>query len=198
MKVNLYGASGHAKVIMDTLLASEDEIGKLYDGNPQVKMLAGLPVFLPDNTESPLIISIGNNTIRKRIAESLSGILFAKAIHPSAIISPSVKIGDGSVVMAGVIVNADVEVGKHCILNTGATVDHDCKIANYVHISPNATLCGNVKVGECTHIGAGSVIIQGITIGKNVIIGAGSVIIRDIPDNCTVVGNPGRIIEQNL
>lgn len=195
MIINLYGASGHAKVIIDCLLAAGFEIGRLYDGNPKVQSLNGLPVFIPEGVESPLIISIGNNMIRRQIAESLSDILFAKAIHPCAIISPSVKIGDGSVVMAGVIINADAEIGKHCIINTGATVDHDCKIADYVHISPNATLCGNVKVGECTHIGAGSVIIQGITIGKNVIIGAGSVIIRDIPDNCTVVGNPGRIIE---
>lgn len=195
MKINLYGASGHAKVIMDSLIASGLEIGKLYDGNPQVKSLGGLPVFSPDMIVSPVIISIGNNEIRKRIAESLSDIAFAKAIHPSAILSPSTKIGDGTVVMAGAILNADIEIGKHCIINTGATIDHDCKIADYVHISPNATLCGNVTVGECTHIGAGSVIIQGISIGENVTIGAGSVIIRNIPDNCKVVGNPGRIIE---
>ena len=37
---------------------------------------------------------------------------------------------------------------------------------------------------------------QQISIGENVMIGAGTVIIRDVEDNCTIVGNPGRIIKK--
>ena len=45
-------------------------------------------------------------------------------------------------------------------------------------------------------MGTGVKIIQGITIGENVMIGAGAVIIKDVESNCTVVGNPGRIIKK--
>ena len=43
-------------------------------------------------------------------------------------------------------------------------------------------------------IGAGAKVLGPITIGSNVKIGAGSIVLKDVPDNCTVVGNPGRVV----
>ena len=39
--------------------------------------------------------------------------------------------------------------------------------------------------------------IGDIKIGNNVVIGAGSVVTKSVPDNCTVVGNPARIIRRD-
>ena len=47
-------------------------------------------------------------------------------------------------------------------------------------------------------IGAGAKVLGNITIGDNVRIGAGSVVINDVPDNSTVVGVPGRIVQQKI
>ena len=47
-------------------------------------------------------------------------------------------------------------------------------------------------------MGAGAKILGNITIGDNVRIGAGAVVIEDVPDDCTVVGNPGRIVKQQF
>ena len=194
----LYGASGHCKVVIEVLRSQNAcVIDAIHDDHPVSETILGIPVRpVSFQASHELIISIGNNAIRKKIAEKLNT-KFTIAVHKSAILSPSSKVEKGTVVMAGVVINADVSVGKHCIVNTGAIVEHDCYIEGYVHISPNATLAGNVKVGEGTHIGAGSVIIQGVTIGKWVTIGAGSVIIRDVPDYAVIVGNPGRIIKYN-
>ncbi len=53
-------------------------------------------------------------------------------------------------------------------------------------------------IGDDVYIGTGSVLSLGdITIGNNVIVGANSVVNKSIPDNCTVVGNPMRIIKTN-
>lgn len=49
-------------------------------------------------------------------------------------------------------------------------------------------------LGEHVIVGAHVVVIGGVRIGNNVKIGAGSVVTKDIPDNCTVVGNPAKII----
>ncbi len=49
-------------------------------------------------------------------------------------------------------------------------------------------------IGNNVSIYTGAIIIGDITIGNNVNIGAGAVVVKDVPDNCTVVGNPGRII----
>lgn len=194
----LYGASGHAKVIIDILRDIGIPVLGVFDDNPVVKEVSEIPAIGPYKGQSGnnlIIISIGDNAVRRRVAEQLK-LSFGKAIHPTAIISPSVNIAEGTVVMHGAIVQADATVGKHVIVNTGASIDHDCKIGDYAHISPGAVLSGNVQVGEGTHIGAGAVVIPNLKIGKWCKIGAGTVVIRDIPDGVTVVGNPARIIKE--
>lgn len=190
----LYGASGHAKVIIDILRANHKPVEALFDDNEKIHSLLNYPVLRSSEVRGPLIISIGNNSIRKKIAEALK-VDFGKAFHPSAIISEEAGIDEGSVVMQGAIIQSDVRIGKHCIINTGASVDHECIIDDYVHISPHCTLCGNVQIGEGTWIGAGTTIIPGVKVGKWSVIGAGSVVTKDIPDNVLAVGNRCKIIK---
>lgn len=196
--INLFGASGHAKVIMDIINAQGDKTERLYDDAPHCSEIGGVPVVKASETsvEGPLIISIGSNKVRKLISERYPLVKYAKALHPSSVVADSVSIGEGSVVMHGAIVQPDVKIGKHCIVNTGASIDHECQIDDFVHISPHSTLCGNVYVGEGSWIGAGTTVIPGIKIGKWCTIGAGSVVIRDVPDGTTAYGTPA-IIKNN-
>lgn len=201
IKISLFGASGHGKVILDILQSAGQTVDVVYDDYPKQPNLLGVPIVSASGLDlakiDSLILSIGNNKVRKRLATKLN-VTFAKAIHSSAILSKRIAIGDGSVIMAGVKVNPDAVIGKHCILNTGAIVEHDCNIGDFAHLSPGVALAGSVTVGEGTHVGIGSCVIQGITIGKWVTIGAGAVIIKDVPDYAVVVGNPGKIIKYNL
>ena len=190
----LFGASGHAKVIMDILTASGQKVDALIDDNEKVNELNGYKVLHGVTDASPIIVSIGVNAIRKKIVEKLTG-EFGTAIHPSAIGSPSAKIGEGTVVMAGAIINAEAGMGKHCIINTGASVDHECVIGDYCHIAPHATLCGQVHVGEGSMVGVGSCAIPCVNIGSWCTIGAGAAVVKDIPDGVTAVGVPAQVIK---
>ena len=195
----LYGASGHGKVIIDILESMGEMNIEIWD-DAEKDPIWDYPVIQPFPhgyaVDDLLIISIGNNATRKKVAERLGDkVEFGMAVHAFVCTSERTIIDEGTVVMAGVIINPDVQIGKHCIINTSCSIDHDCVIADYAHISPNATLSGDVRVGEGTHIGAGATVIQGIRIGKWCTIGAGAVVIRDIPDYATAVGNPARIIK---
>ena len=55
-----------------------------------------------------------------------------------------------------------------------------------------------VKIGNNVWIGGGAIILPGIAIGDNVVIGAGSVVTKDIPDNVVAVGNPCRVMRENI
>lgn len=197
-KVTLYGASGHAKVVIAILEQNATAVALIIDDNPNVTQIMGKTVVASsqvalDNLEE-VIIAIGNNKVRKLLSEQLS-VSFATAIHPNATIAKGTAIGAGTVVMAGVVINPESVIGKHCIINTSAVIEHEVRIEDFVHICPRVALAGNVTVGEGTQVGIGAVVIQGITIGKWVMIGAGAVVISNIPDYAVVVGNPGKIIK---
>jgi sugar O-acyltransferase (sialic acid O-acetyltransferase NeuD family) len=197
----LFGASGHCKVIIDIIQKSNLEvIENIIDDNPVKDKINNILIIKTPNDNffegKSLIISIGNNEIRKKISRRISA-NYLVAIHPNSILASNVSVAEGSVIMAGAIINADVVIGKHSIINSGAVIEHDCILGDFVHISPGVCLAGNVKVGEGTQIGIGAIIIQGVKIGKWAIVGAGAVIIRDVPDYAVVVGNPGKIIKYN-
>ena len=195
-KVYLYGASGHAKVVMDIARQAYVDVPFLIDDNPQVNKLAGKEVVHSAEGLNPMIVTIGDCQIRRKVVQKLGRRDYMKLIHPNAIIADSARIGYGTVVMAGVILNPYVEVGRHCIINTGASLDHDVKVEDFVHIAPHCTVCGGSEIGEGTWLGAGSTVIQGIHIGKGCYIGAGSVVVKDIPNGCLCYGNPARIIRK--
>ncbi|MEX2428330.1 MAG: acetyltransferase [Bacteroidales bacterium] len=201
--MNLYGASGHAKVIIDIASQLSIEIEGIIDDNGEINELSGYPVYLPSKyipselADDKWIISIGDNYTRKKVYEKKMLNYHEALIHPTAVITPHSELLEGTVVMANVTINVDVEIGRHCIINTACVIDHDSKIFDFVHVSPNASITGGVHIGEGTHVGTGATILPGVKIGKWAIIGAGSVILRDVKDYDVVVGNPGKILRQN-
>jgi len=190
----LYGTGGIAVVAAEVLADNQRIISRFYDDRP---VMAGLQLnpdlVLPDNEEG--LICIGNNKVRRELIKRLSPRL-GTAIHSTAMISPSAKIGAGTLIFHGSKVQAATHVGEAVIVNTGGSIDHDCVIGDYAHVAPNVTLCGFVKVGEGANIGAASVVIPGVKIGKWATLGAGAVVVSDIPDYATAVGCPARVIKQ--
>lgn len=196
----IVGYSGHAYVIIDILLSA----GRLVTAYCDQEEKAFNPYHLDYLGKESDVINklkkfdffacVGHNGIREKIHTMLSQHLGnpINAIHPSAVISSSAKLGDGIMIAANATLNPLVEIGKGVICNTSTSIDHECIIGDFTHIAPGAVLCGNVTIGRSSFIGANSVIRQGITIGSNVIIGAGTVVVKNVPDGATLVGNPAR------
>jgi len=200
----VFGASGHAKVVIEILermrgvkvaFAVDDNAGLRGEKICGYPIIGGRDALVAGRRKAPAgIVTIGENGARERVAAWLAGQGFRwhRAIHPSAAVSKRASIGDGSVVMAGVVINADARIGAHVIVNTSATVDHDCLIGDCVHVAPGCHLCGDVRVGAGTLLGAGTTIIPGVRIGAHVVVGAGSTVVQDIPDGARVAGSPCR------
>jgi len=200
----IFGASGHAKVVIDILERLPDvSVAFAVDDAPGAKggVLSGHPVIggrdellaHRDNVSGG-IVTIGDNGARCSVAAWLvaQGMPLARAIHPAAAVASRVDIGAGAVVMAGAVVNSDTAIGCNTIINTGATVDHDCAIGDGAHIAPGCHLCGGVHVGARSFLGAGTVVIPGVRIGADAVIGAGSTVIADVADGARVAGTPAR------
>lgn len=209
MDVVIVGAGGHGKVVLDILQAEGKyrPVGFL-DADPSLSgmTVSGLPVLgavnqIPRLRQQKLrhaIVAIGDNRTRSTYAKLLQeqGLELISAVHPTASVSRSVKLGCNVVIAAGAVVTAEATLGDSVILNTGGIVDHECVVGDAVHVCPAAVLAGRVRVGPGAFIGLGARVIQCLTIGEHAVIGAGAVVLRDIPAHVTAVGVPARVLER--
>jgi len=203
-EILVYGASGHAKVIIDIVeQAGIHKIIGLVDDTGAVRNLMGYPVardissYINNGVKAGLV-AIGDNWQRCRlvsmILDKCNDFTFISAIHPAVNTARDVIIGDGTVVMAGCNINPCTQIGRHCIINTGSNIDHDCTVNDFASIAPGVTMGGNVVIGNYTAIGLGASVIQKIKIEAHTVIGAGSVVIKNIPSHCIAYGNPRKYV----
>ena len=88
----------------------------------------------------------------------------------------------------------------------GVVIGETAIIVDDVLIYQQVTLGGTGKehgkrhptIGNNVIIGAGAQILGNITVGDNTRIGAGSVVIDNVPEYSTVVGVPGRVVQQKF
>jgi serine O-acetyltransferase len=103
-------------------------------------------------------------------------------IHPGAQIGRRVFIDHGD----GVVIGETTIIGDDVTIYQGVTLGGTGKVVGKRHPT----------IGSNVTIGAGAKVLGPINIGSNVKIGAAAVVLKDVPDNCTVVGNPGRIVQK--
>lgn len=195
----IIGASGHGKVVADIALKMNKwKTIAFLDDNVNLKESLGLEIIgnssdaLKYLKNSELFVAIGNNEIRKKIQCELKliGASIPVLIHPDAVIGEQVRVGIGTVIMAGTVINSCTKVGESCIVNTGTTIDHDNIIEDYVHLSPGVNLAGNVTIGKGTWLGIGCKVSNNLNIASFCIVGAGSVVVNDINETGIYVGVP--------
>ncbi|MEW5918315.1 MAG: acetyltransferase [Gemmatimonadota bacterium] len=205
------GAGGHGRVVGDLVRALGHSVIGFVDDDPQkidgevdstgsrvTMALQALLHHVAAIGELPadadhVALGIGDNHRRLELFTQLRPHCTRALIHPSAVVSPTARVGDGCVVFALGAISPEAQVGCAAIINTGAIVEHDCTVDDGVHLSPGAVLCGAVSVGTCSWIGAASVVIQGRCVGRNAIVGAGAVVVHDVSDGTVVFGNPARV-----
>lgn len=55
-----------------------------------------------------------------------------------------------------------------------------------------------IKIGNNVWIGSNVRVCKGVTIGENSVIGANSIVVKSIPSNCVAVGNPAKVVKENI
>lgn len=204
-RLAVLGGGGHGRVVADCAEVCGFDQTDVFDDTasrtttgPLCIVGTGADLMRRVADYDGVVVAIGNNTARldRQRALEVAGARMTVLIHPKATVSRHVRLGAGSVILAGAVVNIGADLGRATIVNTGATVDHDCSFADGVHVAPGAHLAGGVVVGEATWIGIGAVIRENVTIGARVCIGAGAVVIKSLPEGLVVVGNPARPLQR--
>lgn len=128
-----------------------EKIGFLDDYVPDV--LGKLTEYRKFVTEySDAIVAADSITLRMDYLEKLRivGYHIPTLVHPTAFVSPSVKIGEGTIIQAKAAINTGCTIGKGCIISMSANINHHTKIGDYCHIACNSTVMQNTNVKPCT------------------------------------------------
>lgn len=208
-KVVIIGAGGLAREVAWLLrapaLRGEIEVMGFADvpgGRHLGREFTGLPCrelthYVSAHPKIAAVVAIGAPKAREKAFLDLDerGISHHTCIDGSAILSPSVRVGAGSVIFGGSTLTVDIVLGRAVILNPGCTVGHDTEIGDFVTITPGVHIAGNVHVERGAFIGIGATIFNGtedgkLVIGEGATIGAGACVVRDVPAGVTVVGVP--------
>lgn len=211
-KLVLLGGGGHCKSVLDTLHKTK-EYSEIVITDPNLpagtEVMGGkvvgddsvLPNLYVEGFTNAVITAgdVGKPNPRAKLVEMAQniGFHFPCIIDPTAQVSPSAQIGDGTFIGKNAIINIGAQIGNHCIINTAAIIEHEATIGALTHVASGAIVLGEVTIGHRCFIGAGSTIVQCANLGHDVKIGAGAVVNHDIPDNCTAVGVPAKIINRN-
>lgn len=156
----IIGAGGHGKVVAEV---AEDLGYKRID-------------FLDDNAQNALgkiedigkytnygeaFCGIGDNKLRGDIIQEIkkTGYSLATLIHPSAYVSRSAKIGQGSIIEPGAMINANSIIGEGAIVSLGALIDHDVVVGEYAHINSGAIVKAGGSVPSYEKLEAGAVVL---------------------------------------
>lgn len=213
MNIVIVGSSGHAKVVIDvvereglhTIVGLIDAFRAVGEETLAYRVLgaeADLPALAEQHALGGVLVAIGDNHVRARVTAVVAALCpqlqFVTAVHPQASIGKAVRLGAGSVVMAGAVINPQCEVGQGCIVNTRASLDHDSVMAAFSSLAPAAATGGNASLGSCSALGMGALLLQRMRVGEHSVVGAGAVVTRPVGDLCVSYGAPARTIRSRV
>lgn len=207
----IVGSSGHARVVIDIvnmegryrvagLIDRFREIGAQTLGYAILGREEDLPRLVAELSLAAVIVAIGDNFTRSQVVAQIGrlcpGLAFVSAVHPRANVARDVRIGEGTVVMAGATINPCCVIADHCILNSNTSLDHDSTMASFSSLAPGVSTGGNVTIGAFSAICIGATIVAGLRIGEHCVVGAGATVLADIGPYQVAYGTPARVVRE--
>ena len=205
MNLIIIGAGGLAREIYDLAIICYGNnpdfriTGFLSDDLTNIESL-GYPKILSNTQDYQLkeedvfFCAIGNVLHRKKVVESIlnRGGKFINLIHPTANISPSVKLGIGIGIKSYCVISSDVNIDDFSFLQSAVIMGHDVKVGKYCQINSFAFFAGYVELQQCVTVNAGAKLIQNILIEEEAVVGLGSIVLNKVKKGTTVFGVPAR------
>lgn len=202
----LLGAGGLAREVLAAVRAAGDQwkvLGAL-DDNPArhgadldgVPVLGGMELVYEHEEAAALacVASPRDPAARVRLVHRLAlpAERWATVVHPAASVAAGASLGEGTVLLAGVVITAPQRVGRHVLAMPHVLITHDDQVGDFVTLAGRVALAGGVVVGSGAYLGAGALVREGVRIGEGALVGMGSVVLADVPAGQTWAGVPAR------
>jgi len=141
-----------------------------------------------------VVVAIGLIDTKVAVCNQLKnkGAQFLNLIHPSTILGPNIKMGEGNVICPNCVLTTDITIGNFNHFNVATTIGHDVVIGSHNTLSAHGDITGFVTLGDENFLGSRVSIIPGKKVGSRNKISAGSVIFRNVGNEMLVMGNPAK------
>lgn len=145
------------------------------------------------------LVAVGEPASREKLFAKIKGegFKFATLIDPTALVSPSAQIEEGTIICEFATIHTGVVLGKNVFLQPYCLIGHDIKVGDHSVLSAFCSPGGSMVIGQRVYIGMQAVLKEKLTVGDDAIVGMGSVVYQDVPANVTVLGNPARVTRGN-
>ena len=163
MRLIILGAGGYGRTVADVAAqtGAYDQILFLDDNSRAEDVIGRCADYAAYNDENTVFYpAFGNNEGRvswlNRLMEN--GCRVATIVHPTAYVSPTVRMAEGNAVLPHAIVNTGCEIKAGCIINCGAIVDHGCVLEDGVHVCLGAIVKAENRIPSLMKIEAGEIV----------------------------------------
>lgn len=182
--------------LFDVVGIVDDDValhGTSVDGVPVLGPLAALAEL----REPHVLVCAGKGAVREAIVERLdalgvSPVRYATLVHPGVEVPSGCLVGDGSIVLAGVVMTTAVTLGSHVVVMPNVTLTHDCVVQDFGTLCAGVALGGGVVVGRGAYVGMNAGVREHRRVGAYATVGMGAVLLHDAPDGQTWAGVPAR------
>lgn len=209
MRSIIIGAGTYGQVYLAYLQeAGVDVIGFLDDDKSLfgqevcgIPVLGGtdmLPILKESHKVEAIYCPIGSNRIRVKFLTQARELGYATPnyIHPSVIMSPHVKLGEGVYILLNSSIMPFTIISDFTMVSAGCKIAHHSIFEEGVFVSTGVNFGASMVAKKYAYIGIGATVMTGVKeLGEDCLIGAGAVVIRDVPDKAVVAGVPAKIIK---
>ncbi len=205
MRVAILGAGGLGKVIAEAIRSrGEHEAAGFLDDRArsrfcEVPILGKLAALrgLKRRGISGVTLALGDGFLSLRLkliaAIRAAGLEPVTAIHATAWVSPTARVGSGSYVGPLSVIHTDTHVGAFCVIWSGCVIEHDNRIGENAFLAPGVTTAGYTEIGRNAFLGAGATILR-CRVGHLATVGAASLVRNDVPARSVIMGIPARFV----
>jgi len=208
MQLLIYGSGGFGREVYDLACRINNKENRwvdisFIDDVSKEKSLNGIKIYKFEEiftlNDIECIVALGEPASREKLYNRLveHNVKIATLIDPSAIVSKSATIKEGSIISAFSLIANNVYIKENTVIQTFVNVGHDIIIGRHSVLSSNVSPGGNDVFGDKVYVGMGAVIKEKLNIGNNSIIGMGSCVCHDIPPDVIALGNPARPMRKN-
>jgi len=172
----------------DTRPAGED-VTAGYQTLGNLETVAASRLHGPNRAVIVPAIGYGDQVARGRALDRAVALGYGMPtlVHPRAWVEPGVEVGDGAIVLAGVLLDQGVKVGENCYLDQGVKLGENTTIGPNNYLAAGSAVGGGVTLGRDNFLGLNTTVTDGVSIGDANFINAKSLVYKDLGSNQRLV-----------